>query len=53
MSDANAAGRPQGLKPSSLLAVGGTAEAMPFPNGFMILLLTAAGISGVRGQMIA
>jgi hypothetical protein len=23
---------PQGLKPASLLALGGTAEAVPFPN---------------------
>jgi hypothetical protein len=26
---------PQGLKPASLLALGGTAEAMPFPIRFM------------------
>jgi hypothetical protein len=26
---------PQGLKPVFLLALGGTAEAVPFPNRFM------------------
>jgi len=30
---------PQGLKPASLMAFGGTAEAVPFPNSFMRLLL--------------
>jgi hypothetical protein len=27
-----ASGRPQGLKPSSFVALGGTAEAVPFPK---------------------
>jgi hypothetical protein len=26
---------PQGLKPASFLALGGTAEAVPFPNPFV------------------
>jgi len=28
--------KPQGLKPSSILGVGGTAEAVPFPSAFFL-----------------
>jgi hypothetical protein len=42
---------PQGLKPASSLALGGTTEVVPFPNlGESVPLLFNLAMSGGRGE---